>query len=198
MVPQNSKIGLMKSFETVYFADRKEWREWLQNNFDKKTEAWLVYPKKASGKPRIQYNDAVEEALCFGWIDSIIKTLDAEHTMQRFTPRNPKSTYSQPNKERLKWLAEKNMLHPSTYMVVKNVLEEKYVFPKDILQTIRKNKSTWENYNRLSESYKRIRIAYIDAARKRPEEFKKRLTNFITKTSEGKLILGFGGIKKYY
>ena len=73
-----------------------------------------------------------------------------------------------------------------------------YVFPDDILDAIKADVVAWENYEKLSEPYKRIRIAYIDAARKRPDEFKKRLESFIKKTREGKLIVGFGGIDKYY
>ena len=113
------------------------------DNFETSCEIWFVFPYKSSGKKGILYNDAVEEALCFDWIDSTTKPLDKDHKIQRFTPRNPKSTYSQANKERLKW-------------------------------------------------------AYIEAARKRPEEFEKRLNNFISKTKENKTIIGFGGIEKYY
>ena len=82
----------MEMPETIYFADRKNWRKWLEKNFDRKKEIWLLYPKKTSGKPRIPYNDAVEEALCFGWIDSTFKKIDEENNAQRFTPRNPRST----------------------------------------------------------------------------------------------------------
>ncbi len=182
---------------TLYVTDRKEWRKWLEKNFDKAKEIWLIYPKKSSGKPRILYNDAVEEALCFGWIDSILKTLDEENTIQRFSPRDLKSDYSQPNKERLKWLAKEKMLLPSIHDKVEDILKEKFVFPTDILNAIKKDKIAWTNYKEFSESYKRIRIAYIDTARKRPEEFTKRLANFIKKTRENKQI-GYGGIEKYY
>ena len=103
----------MNDIITLYLTDRKEWREWLQQNFKDKTDIWLVYPKKSSGKARILYNDAVEEALCFGWIDSTVKSLDENHTIQRFTKRRPKSTYSQANKERLRWLFNENMIHNS-------------------------------------------------------------------------------------
>jgi len=187
----------MHNIKTLYVTDRKEWREWLQKNNDKQKEIWLLYPKKPSGRPRIQYNDAVEEALCFGWIDSTVKTIDEENTAQRFSPRNPKSGYSQANKERLGWLAKENRLLPSVQKAVKDILKEKFVFPADILNAIRKNKNAWENYHKFTDSYKRIRIAYIDSARKRPDEFKKRLENFIKKTQENKQI-GFGGIEKYY
>ncbi|TSE06092.1 YdeI/OmpD-associated family protein [Aquimarina algiphila] len=188
----------MKNFEKVYFVDRNEWRNWLQKNFRKADEIWLIYPKKSSGKPRILYNDAVEEALCFGWIDSIVKKVDDEHTAQRFTPRKANSIYSQPNRERLYWLTQQKMLHPSIQEISKKILQEDFVFPTDIMEKIKKNNIAWSNYQKLSISYRRIRIAYIDSARKRPEEFEKRLTNFINKTSQGKLIAGFGGIKKYY
>ena len=83
----------MDKKKTVYVRNRKEWRDWLKKHFDKEKEVWLVYPKKATGKKCISYNDAVEEALCFGWIDSTMKSLDQDHTMQRFTPRRPKSQY---------------------------------------------------------------------------------------------------------
>ena len=94
--------------ETLYLADRKKWRAWLEKNFNTAKEIWLEFPKKSSGKPRIPYNDAVEEAICFGWIDSTIKTLDEETTIQRFSPRKPNSSYSQPNKERLGWLLKES------------------------------------------------------------------------------------------
>jgi uncharacterized protein YdeI (YjbR/CyaY-like superfamily) len=188
----------MTKNRSIYFATRSEWRDWLKENFDRKTEIWLVYPKKSTGKIRIQYNDAVEEALCFGWIDSTVKSLDEDHTMQRFTPRNPQSEYSQANKERLRWLASKEMIHPNLIKGVNGVINEEFIFPPDIMDLIKKEKKVWQNYEAFSESYKRIRIAYIDGARKRPDEFNKRLMNFIDKTRENKLISGYGGIDKYY
>jgi uncharacterized protein YdeI (YjbR/CyaY-like superfamily) len=189
--------GNMDKFKTLYVTDRKRWRKWLEVNFDKEKEIWLIYPNKSSGKPRILYNDAVEEALCFGWIDSTVKKIDEESHIQRFSPRNPKSSYSQANKERLRWLLKENLIHPSMHESVKKVLKEKFVFPSDIINAIKKDKKVWENYQKFSPAYKRIRIAYIDGARIRPEEFNKRLANFIKKTRENKII-GFGGIEKHY
>lgn len=188
----------MKTGEILNIKTRIEWRNWLMQNFNIENEVWLVYAKKSTGEQRIQYNDAIEEALCFGWIDSINKTLDKDHTIQRFTPRQSKSSYSQPNKERLKWLAENNLVHHSFVKTVHEIVSKEYVFPLDILDEIKKDKTAWNNYEDFSDSYKRIRIAYIDSARKRPEEFTKRLTNFIQKTHNNKLISGFGGIDKYY
>jgi len=184
--------------KTLNIKTRAEWRNWLEQNFNIEDEVWLVYAKKSTGKQRIQYNDAVEEALCFGWIDSTNITLDKDHTIQRFTPRKIKSSYSQPNKERLKWLAENNLIHHSFLKTVQDIISKEYVFPLDIIDEIRKDKTTWNNYIKFSEPYKRIRIAYIEGARKRPDEFIKRLTHFIQKTRDNKLISGFGGIDKYY
>ena len=181
-----------------YFVDRSDWRQWLKKFHKKKTEVWLLYPKKVTGKSRISYNDAVEEALCFGWIDSINKRYDEDHTMQRFTPRRKNIGYSQPNIERLRWLVKEGMIHPDLKVEVQSIIEQEYVFPEYILQAIRSESDVWENYLKLSLPYRRIRIAFIEAARKRPEEFEKRLRNFIAKTKEGKLIRGYGGIEKYY
>jgi uncharacterized protein YdeI (YjbR/CyaY-like superfamily) len=182
----------------LYITTRIEWRNWLNTHFNKKTEIWLVYPKKSSGKIRIIYNEAVEEALCFGWIDSTVKVLDKNNYIQRFTPRNHKSEYSQSNKERLKWLMEHKMIHPSIEEEVKSIISERFIFPSNIIDIIKKDSTAWKNYKTFSDSYKRIRIAYIDGARNRPDEFKKRLSNFVKKTKENKLLKGFGGIEKYY
>jgi uncharacterized protein YdeI (YjbR/CyaY-like superfamily) len=183
--------------KTLYVSNRKDWHEWLESNFNKAREIWLIYPDKDSGKPRIRYNDVVEEALSFGWIDSIVKRYDEHSSAQRFSPRKPDSTYSQPNKERLKRLAKEGRLHASIKESVEKVLETEFVFPTDILKTIKSNQKAWENYQNFSPAYRRIRIAYINGARNRPEEFKKRLNNFIKKTEQNKLI-GFGGIDTYY
>lgn len=181
-----------------YFETREDWRTWLGDNFDAQGEIWFVFPLKSSGKRSITYNDAVEEALCFGWIDSTIKALDNVHRIQRFTPRNSKSTYSQANKERLKWLLENKMIHPQFEDEIRNVLSDPFIFPSDIIDRLKEEQIVWENYQHFSDAYKRIRIAYIEAARKRPEEFEKRLNNFINKVKENKVITGFGGIEKYY
>jgi uncharacterized protein YdeI (YjbR/CyaY-like superfamily) len=176
---------------------RLQWRKWLSRYFNRASEIWLVFPKKSSDRHGISYNGAVEEALCFGWIDSTVKSLDAGNKIQRFTPRKPQSPYSQANKERLRWLLGHNIVHPSVLDPVKSTVAEKFRFPADIIDLIRKNKTAWKHYNSFSPSYRRIRIAYIDGARKRPGEFRKRLRNFISKT-EKNILIGYGGIDKYY
>ena len=183
--------------ETLYVCDRKPWREWLEANFDTAAEIWLIYPNKKSGEPRILYNDAVEEALCFGWIDSIVKKLDSLRSVQRFTPRNPRSGYSQQNKERLRWLADEGLLHPPVRESTRDIRNEEFVFPDDILQAIQANEQAWQNFRGFSPAYKRIRVAYIDAGRARPEVYESRLKNFLKATEKGRQI-GYGGIDKYF
>ena len=187
----------MKISLTLYITNRKDWRNWLKKNYKTETEIWLVYPKKATGKPRIEYNDAVEEALCFGWIDSIQKKLDDGHTVQRFSLRKPKAKYSQANIERLRYLVSKKKVIKEVVETLGDLLSEEFVIPSDILKAIKANKNAWKNFQAFSDSYIRIRIAFIDGARHRPDEFKKRLQNFIKKTEQNKTF-GFGGIEKHY
>lgn len=187
----------MKLGKTLYIQNRKDWRTWLEKNYDKKKEIWLVYPNKSSGRSRIEYNDAVEEALCFGWIDSTVKKVDENSSAQRFSPRNPKSGYSQANKERLRKLVKEGKVIPSVRATLGEVLSGKFIIPPDILEKIKSNKPAWKNFQKFSPEYQRIRIGFIDGARKRPAEFKKRLNYFIKMTEKNKQF-GFGGIKKYF
>jgi uncharacterized protein YdeI (YjbR/CyaY-like superfamily) len=175
----------------------KAWRNWLKKHYKTESEIWLVYPKKATGKPRIEYNTAVEEALCFGWIDSTVKSLDVENSVQRFSPRKPKAKYSQANVERLRHLVEKKKVIKEVEETLGDLLNEGFVVPNDILKAIKANKKAWKNFQAFSDSYIRIRIAFIDGARKRPEEFKKRLRHFIEMTEQNRMF-GFGGIEKHY
>ncbi|MBQ8867672.1 MAG: YdeI/OmpD-associated family protein [Bacteroidaceae bacterium] len=183
---------------TFYTNSRDEWRAWLSENFAKEKEVWFVFPMKAAGEEALSYNDAVEEALCFGWIDGVIKNIDSTHRAQRFTPRKPSSPYSRPNIERLIWLEKYGLIHPSVRERILDIINAPYIFPEDIIAAIKQDQKAWANYNNFTLSYKRIRIAYIDAARKRPDEFRKRLDNFIRKTRDNTLITGYGGIDKYY
>jgi uncharacterized protein YdeI (YjbR/CyaY-like superfamily) len=177
----------MNITETLYVRDRKGWRAWLRANYRSKKEIWLIYYKKASGKPRIAYNDAVEEALCFGWIDSIIKKMDDERFTQRFSPRKPKSGYSQANKERLRKLIRRGQVVKGVRDKLGDVLEgEAFQMPPDILSGIMANEEAWKHFQEFSDGYKRIRISYIDSSRSRPAEFRKRLENFIRLTAGNK------------
>jgi uncharacterized protein YdeI (YjbR/CyaY-like superfamily) len=183
--------------ETFYTADRRAWRRWLRSNHKIKTEIWLVYYRKGSGRPRLRYNDAVEEALCFGWIDSTVRKLDDRRFAQRFSPRKPRSSYSQANQERLKELVAAGKVTKDVLVSLGEMLKAEAPIPADILRAIKRNKKAWENFQQFSDSYRRIRIAFIYGARRRPAEFRKRLNYFI-KMSAANRQFGFGGIEKYY
>jgi uncharacterized protein YdeI (YjbR/CyaY-like superfamily) len=182
---------------TLYITNRKDWRKWLRAHYKTEKEIWLVYPRKETGKSRIVYNDAVEEALCFGWIDSTVKTLDQEHTVQRFSPRKPKSSYSPANQERLRKLIKQRKVIKEIRATLGDILEGKFEIPKDILNALKTNKEAWKNFQKFSDTYKRIRIGFIEGARQRPDEFKKRLNYFIRMTEKNKQY-GFGGIEKHF
>ena len=120
-----------------YTSERGTWRSWLAEHFETENEIWFVFPMKESGDKSLSYNDAVEEALCFGWIDSTIKHIDPTHRAQRFTLRKKGSPYSRPNIERLIWLDERGMLHPSIRDRVLPLIRAPYIFPDDILDAIK-------------------------------------------------------------
>ena len=183
--------------ETLYVHRRADWRRWLRANFRTKPEIWLVLPHKASDKPSVLYNDAVEEALCFGWIDSIKKKLTPDEAVQRYTPRRPRSPYSQPNRERLEWLLRNGRVHSTVRKEAEAVLREPFVFPAEILRAIRRDKAAWVWFEHQTGPYRRIRVAWVEGARKRPEEFHKRLGSLVKACAAGKA-LGYGGIDKYF
>jgi len=183
--------------ELLYVTNGREWRDWLKRHYKSEKEVWLVYYKKHTGEPRIPYNDAVEEALCFGWIDSTVKSVDEDRYAQRFSLRNPKSPYSQANKERLRWLVKQGKVVDGVLATLGSLLEDQFETPPDILKAIKANKEAWKNFQSFSQPYIRIRIAFIDAARNRPQEFTKRLGYFIEMAEKNRQF-GFGGIEKYY
>ncbi len=179
----------MNITKTLYVDNRKTWRKWLKENHATEPEIWLVYYRKDSGKPRIPYNDAVEEALCFGWIDSTLKKIDAETFAQRFSPRRPKSFLSELNKERIRLLIKLHKMTPQGLKVISHAYDpnnDTFHIPKDILKILKTDKQTWENFQQFPESYQRIRVGWIDGARPRPEEFKKRLNYFLKMTKQNK------------
>ena len=181
----------MELGKTLYVTNRKQWRSWLVKNHNKEKEIWLVYYRKSSGKKRIPYNDAVEEELCYGWIDGIVKGIDEERFAQRFTPRRSNSVLSQLNKERIHRLIEEKKMTVKGLNAVKHVFDSsskysKCIIKDDILRLLKEDKKTWENFRKFPESYKRIRIEWIEGARTRPELFKKRLDYFLKMTAKNK------------
>ena len=108
--------------ETLHVIHRRDWREWLKKNHKQKKEIWLIYYRKSSGKPRIPYHDAVEEALCFGWIDNLQRGIDEEKYAQRFSHRKIGSRWSQTNLERARRLIKEGKMKPVGLELVKDAL----------------------------------------------------------------------------
>lgn len=177
---------------------RAEWRAWLRRHHKSANEVWLVFNKKHTGRPRVSYNDAVEEALAFGWIDSTVRKVDEDRYAQRFTPRRAGSPSSQANRERLRAMARQGKVAKDVLAKLGDVIavEELRIAP-DILEALKADQAAWKNFRAFSESYKRIRIGYIEGARARPDEFAKRLRHFVARTKMNRLI-GYGGIDKHY
>ena len=188
----------MQIGKTLYAKNRDQWRKWLEKNHSKEPEIWLVYYKKDRGKPRIPYNDAVEEALCFGWIDSTLKPIDGNCYAQRFSPRRKNSKLSPMNKERVSRLIKAKKMTEFGLERIKHELHhepkkrnsapklKKFVLPDDILKQLRSDPEVWQNFQKFPESYKRIRVGWIDGARHRPDVFKTRLNYFIKMTRKNK------------
>src|SRR5688572_39384 len=102
--PGPKPASRLSTLEDVYVPTRRAWRRWLTRNHDRSPGVWLVFDRKSSRPDRLAYGDSVEEALCFGWIDSTVRQVDAARYKQLFTPRKPKSTWSRTNKERVERL----------------------------------------------------------------------------------------------
>jgi uncharacterized protein YdeI (YjbR/CyaY-like superfamily) len=185
----------MEIGRTLYVVTRKEWRSWLAKHHRSAPEIWFIFYKKKSGMPSLPYNHAVEEALCYGWIDSLVKAVNADYYVQRFSPRKPNSVLSELNRERVrKLLRAKKMtragidalqhhFHPTAKGAPRLRASR---FPSDIIDAIKENPPAWEHFRKFPESYKRIRIGFIDKSRNRPAFFRKRLRYFIEMTAKNK------------
>ena len=172
--------------ETIFCKDRNEWRIWLEQNHSSEKEIWLIYYKKHTKKPTVTYNEAVEEALCFGWIDSLVKTIDNETYMQKYTPRKDNSVWSLVNKKRAeKMISEGKMIKAGfdkIEIAKKNgqwekayTSQKKIEMPNYLEKELKKNKLAWKNFNNFANSYQNMYIGWVTAA-KRPETREKRIS----------------------
>lgn len=181
----------MKITKTLYVSTRSTWRAWLRKHHESAREIWLIYYKKNSGKPRIPYGDAVDEALCFGWIDSTVKSIDDSKYAQRFTPRKVKSPWSPANKERARRLIKAKKMTPAGLHAFKAGVSStspptQFKIPPDIRAALKSNQTAWRHFRTFSRPYQRVRIGWIDGSRKRPQVFRQRLRYFLRMTEEGK------------
>lgn len=160
---------------TFCAKNRQEWRGWLEKNYAGEKEVWLVYYKAGSGKETIPYEDSVEEALCFGWIDSLIQKIDAEKYARKFTPRTNTAKWSDTNRRRLgKVIREGRMTEagmakisdPEKILEVLPTSKEKFEIPMDIEQAIQANPKAWETYNALSPSSRKKYLGWVLSAKK--------------------------------
>ncbi|MGZ8829015.1 MAG: YdeI/OmpD-associated family protein [Thermoanaerobaculia bacterium] len=171
--------------KTFYAATRQEWREWLEKNHDRVKEIWLLYPKKGSGKTRVAYADAVEEALCFGWIDGVLKPVDDKVYGQRFTPRRPGTNWSELNRRRYARLLREGKVtaagkakppnkrgRPATPAGTSDKV------PPYISKAFRAAEPAWTNFRKLAPGYRRMYLLWINSA-KREETRQKRLREAI-------------------
>jgi uncharacterized protein YdeI (YjbR/CyaY-like superfamily) len=175
----------MEIGRTLRARTRSEWRRWLDKNHTTATEIWLVFYTKASGKPFVSYDHAVEEALCFGWIDGIVKKLEADSRAQRFTPRRPKSPVSELNKERMRRLIEAGKMTEAGLAAAPDLHDEFEYWP-EIIAELRADPVVWENFQSFSEAYRRIRIGWVQFTTGNDDVRRQRLDYFIKMTREGK------------
>lgn len=171
---------------------RDEWRAWLEKNHDSESEVWLVFYKKHTGAPGILYTDAVEEALCYGWIDSIVKRVDDEKFVRKFTPRKKNSTWSELNKNRARKMIkegkmteaglakiDERVLTPSKNNINNQTAKKELFIPLEIEEALKANQQVWENFTSLAPGYKRQYIGWVVDA-KREKTRKRRLKELIT------------------
>lgn len=162
---------------------REEFRNWLAEHHDKKKECWLIIRGKSINEPMSWYCDIVEEALCFGWIDSIIKRIDAE-VVRKISPRKRTSQWSELNKERCRRLEKLGLMTPAGQAVLPDLSEESFIIDLDVLKMLQSDPQIWENFQKFPPLYRRVRIDYIQRVKKNETMYKSRLKNFLNKTRQ--------------
>ena len=187
----------MQEKDSLYLPTREQWREWLAEYHQTEKVIWLEYYKKHTGKPSIPYNDAVEEALCFGWIDSTIRRIDDERYMQQFTPRNKKSTWSAPNVNRVEKLIREGKMTRRGLELYEYAKQHKLLpdpsrkkppqtpdTPEWFDEALDRNPAARDHFHKLAPSYKRQYLAWILDAKK-AETRLRRLGEAIDRLSRG-------------
>jgi uncharacterized protein YdeI (YjbR/CyaY-like superfamily) len=179
-------------------GSREEWRSWLNQNHMTISEIWLVYYKKHTKKPTLSYNDSVEEALCFGWIDGVKLRIDDERYCHRFTPRRAKSNWSDTNIRRCKAMIEMGLMTAVGLKLFKEAMNrpiKKIVNPqgankdemhKDLTRILKENKALTQ-FMELSDSYRKMCLGWINAARKEDTRTR-RICELVDKTKSGEKI----------
>ena len=184
---------LSKTLKTLHVRNREHWREWLAKHHDSESEVWLVFHKRQTGRPSIAYYDAVDEALCFGWIDSLVKRLDDDRYARKFTPRKPDSRWSTTNRKRYAKLQASGRLTPAG---VKRAPTDRSgdtprpspsKVPQYIQRALKSRPEAWNYFESLAPSYRRMYVAWIDSARQQ-ETKTRRLQKAIGLLAAGKTL----------
>ena len=155
------------------FTNREDWRFWLKENYVKENYVWLTLYKKKFRKKEMTLQEAVEEAICFGWIDGKLKKLDTERFILRFSPRKTKSVWSRINKERAEMLIRSRKMTDSGLVKIQeakmnglweiaytNKTKEK--IPLDLKEALMKEKKAWDNFERFANSYRNMYIGWVN------------------------------------
>ncbi len=180
MSRQPFPMASSKPIETVEVQDREAWRKWLEEHFDSSAVIWLVFNKRHAGMRSISYDDAVEEALCFGWIDSLVRRLDDDRYARKFTPRKAGSKWSTANRRRYADLKSRGALATPGLRRAPTKRDgdaprpSVSALPPYIEETLKTDPSAWQFFKELAPSYQRAYIGWIDSA-KREETREKRL-----------------------
>lgn len=181
--------------ETFYPKTRKAWRQWLQKNHLKKKSVGLIYYKKGSKKQNLTWSDAVDEALCFGWIDSTRRPIDHEKFIQSFSPRKSKSTWSKINKDKVARLIEEGLMTDAGFKSIEvakkngswNILDsvEDLHIPPDLSNAFKQHAGSRTYFLSLSRSVKKQLLHWLVTA-KREETRSKRIREIVEQAAQGK------------
>lgn len=182
-----------KEVAMYYPTSQKDWRVWLEKNHELEASIWLVYYKASSEMPSLSWSEAVDEALCFGWIDSTKKNIDHEKYMQYFSKRKPKSNWSRVNKEKIEILRHNGKMTKAGLRSVEIAKEngswtfldtvEALVVPEDLLVALKKYTNAMQYYQSLSNSIKKQLLYWVLSA-KRKETREKRILEIAINASE--------------
>jgi uncharacterized protein YdeI (YjbR/CyaY-like superfamily) len=178
----------------LYFKNRGEWRKWLEENHSMVQGIWLIYYKKPSGKPRIPYNEAVEEALCFGWIDGKIKKVNDDYYIQWFTPRRPGSRWSKLNMSRVRKLITEGRMRPAGLAAYKETTrkpeliydiksETNLPVPDDLIEALKNNIIAYNNFINFPPSSRKLYVLWLISA-KRAETRHSRITIIVERSEK--------------
>lgn len=163
----------MKENPVLYFKNKNEWRKWLEENHKKFNEVWLIHYKKPTSKKSVNHFDAVEEALCFGWIDSKLKKIDDEKFILKYSPRKQKSFWSKINKEKAEELIAMGKMTQAGIEKIKEAKKhghwdtaytnlKKERLPSDLKIALMKNKIAWNNFQNFANSYRNMYIGWVN------------------------------------